>query len=132
MDRGELVPDDVIVGVVRDRLRQLDDAPIAFDGFPRRLPQAEALDDVLHEHGRELTAAVMVDVPDDVVVERILGRHEGRADDNPGTVRERLRVYHSETEPLVEYYERRGLLRRVEGTRDPDDVARDVRAAISG
>ena len=130
MDRGELVPDDVIVGVVRARLRDLDGKAILFDGFPRTVAQAEALDEVLREHGRTLTAAVMIDVADDVVVERILGRHEGRADDNPGTVRERLRVYHSETEPLVSYYDDRGQLRRVDGARDPDEVAGDIRTAL--
>jgi adenylate kinase len=130
MDHGELVPDDVIVGVVREALAGLREEPILFDGFPRTEAQAEALDEVLDEHGRVLTAAVMIDVPDDVVAERILSRGEGRADDNPDTVRERLRVYHGETEPLVAFYEGRGLLRRADGTREPDVVARDVRAAI--
>ena len=130
MDRGELVPDDVIVGVVREALADLHDEPVLFDGFPRTHAQAEALDEVLRDHGRALTAAVMIDVPDDVVVDRILSRGEGRADDNPETVRERLRVYHGETEPLVAYYEQRGLLRPADGTQEPDAVARDVRAAI--
>jgi adenylate kinase len=130
MDRGELVPDDVICGVVREAIGEAGKGPLLFDGFPRDLPQADALDDALREQGRELTDAVIIDVPDDEVVRRILHRRQGRADDNEQTARERLRVYHRETEPLVEHYERRGLLRRVDGTQDPDAVERDLRAAI--
>ena len=130
MDRGDLVPDDLVVALVGEAIAGNDDAPILLDGFPRNVAQAEALDGALTEHGRELAAVVLVDVPDDVVVERISGRHEGREDDRPETVRERLRVYHRETEPLVGYYEDRGLLRRVDGARDPDAVQRDVRVVL--
>jgi adenylate kinase len=115
MDRGELVPDDVMVAALEHALAELGDRPVVLDGFPRTVAQADAL-------GRELTDAVLIDVPDEVVVERISGRHEGRADDNPDTVRERLRVYHRETEPLIDYYASRGLLRRVDGAREPDEV----------
>lgn len=123
MDRGELIPDDVIVDLVENALAELGDRPILLDGFPRTVAQAEALGDI--------DAAVLIDVPDDVVVERILGRGQGRADDNPETVRERLRVYHRLTEPLVEYYERQSKLRRVDGAQSPDAVHDDVRAALS-
>jgi adenylate kinase len=123
MDRGELVPDDVIVDVVEGALAELDERPVVLDGFPRSVTQAGAL-------GRDLDAAVLIDVPDDVVAERILGRDQGRADDNPETVRERLRVYHEETEPLVEHYERQGKLRRIDGAQSPDAVHDDVRAAL--
>jgi adenylate kinase len=75
------------------------------DGFPRTVAQGDALGEALEPHGRELTSVVLIDVPDDVVAERISGR--GRADDAPETVRERLHVYHDETEPLIEYYEQR-------------------------
>jgi adenylate kinase len=131
MDRGELVPDEVIDAVVRDAIAQLDGRPILLDGFPRTVAQADALADALDAHGRELTAAVLVDVPDDVVAERIQGRGEGRTDDRPETVRNRLGVYHRETEPLVSYYDERGLLRRVDGTRDADDVEVQIRDAIA-
>jgi adenylate kinase len=124
MDRGELIPDDVIVEMVEDALAELGERPVLLDGFPRTVTQAEAL-------GRELDAAVLIDVPDDVVAERILGRGQGRADDHPETVRERLRVYHSETEPLAEHYERQGKLRRVDGARDADAVHADICRAIS-
>jgi adenylate kinase len=130
MDRGELVPDDLIVALVRDAIARLDGTPILLDGFPRTVAQADALADALEDRGRTLTAAVLIDVPDDVVVERISGRQQGRADDRPETVRERLRVYHHETEPLVAYYDERGLLRRVDGAADADAVQGAVRAAV--
>jgi adenylate kinase len=123
MDRGELIPDEVIVDVVEAALAEVGDQPILLDGFPRTVAQAEAL-------GRELDVAILIDVPDDVVVERIAGRGQGRADDDPETVRERLRVYHRETEPLVDHYEQQGRLRRIDGARDPDSVHVDVRAAL--
>ena len=116
--------------MIRDAIATLDAKPIVLDGFPRNVAQADALAGVLKGRERELTAAVLVDVPDDVVVERISGRHQGRVDDNPETVRERMRVYHRETEPLVAYYEERGLLRRVDGARDADAVEAGIRAAI--
>ena len=127
MDRGDLVPDDVIVAMVRDAIARAGDAPIVLDGFPRSVPQADALADALAGHDRELSGALLIDVPDDIVVERISGRGQGRSDDNPETVRERLRVYHDETAPLVGYYDERGLLRRVDGSGDPDAVYEQVR-----
>jgi adenylate kinase len=130
MDRGDLVPDDLIADVIEHALAELGDRRVLLDGFPRNVAQAEALDRALGARGRELTGAVLIDVPDDVVVERISGRHQGRADDNPETVRERLRVYHGETEPLVEHYERQGKLRRVDGAQSPDAVHDEVRAAL--
>ena len=126
MDRGDLVPDDLIVGIVLDAIAAAGDTPVLLDGFPRNLAQAEALAD----HGRELSAAVLIDVPDDVVATRIGSRGQGRSDDNPETVRERLRVYHDAIEPLLAYYEERGLLRRVDGDGDADAVHARVRAAL--
>jgi adenylate kinase len=130
MDRGDLVPDDVVVDVIREALGRYEGKPLVLDGYPRTVSQAEALDGALAAHGRELSAAILVDVPDDVVAERISSRHQGRSDDNPETVRERLHVYHRETEPLTAYYERRGLLRRVDGTLDPDAVEAQIRAVV--
>jgi adenylate kinase len=130
MERGELVPDELILGLLRDELRRHEPEPILLDGFPRTLPQAKALEDELPAHGRALSALVLIDVPEDVVVERIAQRGQGRADDDPETVRERMRVYHRETEPLIGYYADRGLLRRVDGRGDPDAVAAAVQDAL--
>jgi adenylate kinase len=115
MDRGELVPDAVIVSALEEALGELGERPVVLDGFPRTVAQAEEL-------GRDLDAVVLIDVPDDLVAERIRGRQDGRADDDPETVRERLRVYHDETEPLIDYYGARGLLKRVDGAGTPDEV----------
>ena len=103
---------------------------MVFDGVPRTVPQAEELDTLLRAHARALTAAILIDVPDEDVVRRIAGRHQGRTDDTPGTARERLRVYHRETEPLIRHYEARGLLRRVDGAQDPDSVENGIRAVL--
>jgi adenylate kinase len=130
MDRGDLVPDELIVEVIRDAIAGLDGKPVLLDGFPRTVAQADALAGALEDRDRDLTAAILVDVPDDVVVERISGREDAREDDNPETVKERLRVYHRETEPLIAYYDERGRLRRIDGTQDPDAVAADIRAAL--
>jgi adenylate kinase len=131
MDRGDLVPDALMVAMIRDAIASLDDRPVVLDGFPRTVAQADSLAGALGARGRDLTAAVLVDVPDDVVVERISGRHQGRGDDRPETVRERLRVYHRETEPLVAYYSERGLLRRVDGAQDADAVEARVLALLA-
>jgi adenylate kinase len=130
MDRGDLLPDEVILAVVRDAIANLDGEPIVLDGFPRTVHQAEELDEVLAAHGRDLAAAVLIDVPDEEVVRRISGRRQDRDDDRPETVLERLRVYHRRTEPLVAHYDERGKLRRVDGAGDAEDVAADVRAAL--
>ena len=130
MDRGDLVPDEVIIAMIRDELANLDDKPVLLDGFPRIVAQADALAAVLEERGRKLDAAVLIDVPDDVVVERISRRHQDRVDDSPETAKERLRVYHRETEPPVEYYGDRGLLLRVDGEGEADAVNAKIRAAL--
>ena len=161
MDAGGLVPDDLIVAMAADRLRQ-DDARDGFilDGFPRTTAQAEALDEQLREEGRQVTAALLLDVPDEEVVRRISGRRvctkaghnyhvefdppkeEGicdvdgspliqRDDDKPEVVRNRLRVYHEKTSPLIEFYDDRGLLRRIDGTHSPADVQDHIRAVIA-
>jgi adenylate kinase len=128
MDRGELVPDNTIVAAIEDAIEDRGGRPIVLDGFPRNVSQARALERALGSHG--LDAAILIDVPDEEVVRRILNRHQGRSDDTEQTARERLRVYHRDTEPLAAYYEERGLLRRVDGTRDADAVENDVRAAL--
>lgn len=132
MDRGDLAPDDLIVAVVDETLEGLERKPVLLDGFPRTVGQADALADALERRGRTLKAVILIAVPDDVVAERISGRGQGREDDDPETVKERLRVYHGETEPLVQYYEERGQLRRVDGAGDADAVRERIRAALDG
>ncbi len=134
MDRGELVPDDVVIGVARERLGQ-PDAKQGFilDGFPRTRAQAEALDEMLAELGAPLERCVSLVVDDDEVVERLLKRAEieGRADDNEETIRNRMRVYREQTEPLTAYYGERSLLREVEGQGSIEDIAGRVRGALA-
>ncbi len=132
MDRGELVPDELIDAMLGEELAGLDGDKVLLDGFPRTVEQADALGGLLDHRGRELDDVVLLEVPDDVVADRIGNRSQGRADDDPETVRERLRVYHRQTEPLVEYYDERGLLRRVDGEGDPDAVQDRIRSALDG
>ena len=124
MASGALVDDDLMAEVVRDRLRQAD-AEVGFllDGYPRTAPQAETLEEILD--GYQLDHVVTIDVPDEVLVQRIVLRGRG-ADDREEVVRERLQVYAAQTEPLIAHYERLGLLRRVDG----DVAIEQVTAAI--
>jgi len=161
MDRGDLVPDEVIIGVIAERV-QGEEASDGFilDGFPRTTAQAEALDEEMQGLGRELTAAILIEVCGDEVVRRLGGRrtcakeghifhvefdppkNEGvcdicgsrlivRDDDKPEVIRNRLDQYHQKTEPLVSYYEDRGILRRVDGELDPDTVGDRIRALLA-
>jgi adenylate kinase len=161
MDAGDLVPDELIVAMAGERLQE-EDAEDGFilDGFPRTLAQAGALDEQLARLGRRVTAALLIDVPDEELIRRLSGRrvcvksghnyhvefdppkHEGvcdqdgsrlvqRDDDKPEVVRARLKTYHDQTEPLISYYDERGLLRRFDGTRSPDDVHGHIRATIA-
>jgi len=161
MDNGDLVPDDVIIGVIAEELEKPEaEDGFILDGFPRTTPQAEALDEELQKVGRGLTAAILIDVPDAEVERRLGGRRtcvanghvfhiefnppqeEGkcdvdgselivREDDRPEVIRRRLQTYYEKTEPLVSYYEERGLLRRVDGTKSPDQVGDQIRALLS-
>jgi adenylate kinase len=161
MDRGDLVPDDLIVRVIVDRL-DTDEASDGFilDGFPRTVPQAEALQAALERLGRSLNAALLVDASDDEVMKRISGRricvksghvyhvdsdppkNEGvcdqdgsrlvqRDDDRPETVQKRLWVYHEQTKPVIGFYEDAGLLRRFDGNRSPEEVHDHIRATLA-
>lgn len=162
MEAGALVPDEVVVGVVKERLAQPDAREgFLLDGFPRTVAQAEALDALLAAEGRAITHVILIEVPDEELVQRIAGRRscgrcgklynvtfdppkaEGvcdvcggelvqRADDNEETVRRRLAVYHEQTAPLVDYYRRRGVLRTVfGGGKTPDEVYGQVKVALT-
>ena len=134
LDDGDLVPDDLTIEVVRARLAQ-DDTTDGFilDGFPRTLAQAEALDRVLAElDGGELSAVLDFEIPDEIAVQRLLGRAavEGRSDDLPDLIRHRLDVYHEKTEPLVEYYRTRGLLVPIHADRSVEEVFSEVQQVL--
>ncbi|MGH7476944.1 MAG: adenylate kinase [Longimicrobiales bacterium] len=159
MDAGELVPDEVILGMVREVLER-PAAGYVFDGFPRTRPQAEALDGLLADLRRGIDAAVVVDVPDDVLVKRVSGRRScgscgavyniyynppatadvcdrcgnalvERADDSEATVRRRLDVYREQTEPLIDYYEKNGApVAYVDGNRPVEAVQHSVRETL--
>lgn len=131
MDAGELVPDDLIIDMVRSELKGLQDVRVLFDGYPRNPAQAGQLDQLLGELGAELTAAVALDVDMDEVVRRLLQRAEEqeRSDDNEETIRHRLKVFEEQTQPLLDYYSGAGKLKRVDGLGTVDEVeARIVRA----
>jgi adenylate kinase len=162
MKAGDLVPDNVIVGMIIDRIGDADAREgFLLDGFPRNEPQAEALGQSLRGLDRQLTAAILIEAADEEVIRRLAGRrvcvknpthiyhveldppkHEGicdqdgsrliqREDDREETIRRRLEVYHAQTEPLIGYYERTGLLRRFDGSRSPDEVHAHIRATIA-
>lgn len=162
MDAGRLVPDDLVLGMIRERVALEDCAPgFLLDGFPRTLEQAEKLDEMLEGVGAGLDHVVALDVPEDEIVGRLSGRRlctqcgrlfhvtfsppvdpehcddcggeiVVRDDDQEETVRERLRVYAEQTEPLLEYYAERGLLRRIDGTGSPESVGERVLEAVRG
>lgn len=161
MDSGGLVPDELILAMAAERLDADDTQDgFILDGFPRTTGQAEALEDQLQREGRRITAVLLLEVADDEIIRRIAGRrvcaktghnyhidydppkHAGvcdqdgshliqRDDDRPEVVQKRLSVYHEQTAPLVEFYDERGLLRRVDGTRTPAEVHDHIRALIA-
>jgi len=134
MERGDLVPDAVVIGVAEERLRQ-PDARNGFilDGFPRTAAQAEALDRMLEPLGVRLERCVALRVDEDTLVERLLQRAaiEGRADDNEETIRQRMRVYRESTQPLVDYYRRRGALAEVDGEGTIETVSKRIGEALA-
>jgi adenylate kinase len=161
VEAGKLVPDDLICGVIEEKLDsgEADDG-FLLDGFPRTIGQAEMLAEALEKRGRSLTAVLLINTPDEEVVRRLSGRrtcvkaghvyhvefdppkNEGvcdqdgsrlvqRDDDKPETIEKRLAEYHQQTEPLIEWYDERGLLRRFDGTRTPDEVHSHIRATLA-
>ena len=161
MDKGDLVPDQVIIGMISERIEGSEAADgFILDGFPRTTAQAEALDEAIERLQRRLTAAILIDVTDDEVVRRLSGRRtcvdgghifhvefdppkadgvcdvcggklQIRDDDKPDVVRHRLEQYHDKTEPLVSYYEQKGVLKRVEGDQSPGEVEERIRGLLA-
>jgi adenylate kinase len=132
-ESGELVPDDLMIELIRERLSQ-DDTENGFvlDGFPRTLRQAEALDPMLREIGKELTVVFVLQLPDEVCIERLLKRAqlEGRVDDTPEAIAKRLDLYHRETEPLIEWYRIRSNVVVVHADRSVDEVFAEIQQAL--
>jgi adenylate kinase len=133
MKRGELVPDDLTIRMIEERLSE-DDALDGFilDGFPRNLAQAEALDAMLAVIGRRLDAILFFDLPDEVALERMSGRvhEEGRSDDTPEAMQRRLEIYHRQTVPVVEHYRATGKLVPLHADRSVDEVAEEIQRAL--
>jgi len=136
IEKGELVPDEVTVGMLRNKVEaNLDVEGYIFDGFPRTVPQADALDNLLAENGNEVSLLVMLDVPDDELVKRLLLRGEtsGRADDiNEAIIRNRIEVYKSETTPVFEYYAQKGKASKVYGVGAIEEIFGRLCAEIDG
>lgn len=129
MDAGELVADEVVIGMIRDRLDEPDTANgFILDGFPRSLAQAEALDTMLEKLGRPVQRVIHLEVDNEEIVQRLLER--GRADDNEDTIRNRLDVFDNQTQPLIEYYHNQGKFEAVDGMGDMDAIQARIRAAL--
>jgi len=148
MEAGQLVPDELIISMIEDELKKLEGKDIILDGFPRTVKQAEALEDLLKRLGRNLDYVILFDVSDEEVVKRITGRRIDpktgkvyhviynpppadveviqREDDKEEVVKKRLEVYHSQTAPLIDYYEKRGKLVRVDASTDPNKVYEEL------
>jgi len=129
--RGDLVPDDLMVDLIRERL--VNEDGFVLDGFPRTVPQAEALDAMLDEIGKPLDAVILLMVSDEVATARLRARAiaEGRADDSPDAIRNRLRLYHELTEPVVERYRADGTLVAVDGDRTIGEVGATIEEALA-
>jgi adenylate kinase len=162
MDEGTLVPDQVVIGIIRERLRQSDcDRGFILDGFPRTVEQAAALDGIMQEMGVELDAVLSVDAPDEVIIERLSGRRTCRSckrvyhllymkpkksgvcdacggelyqrdDDKPEAIKKRLDVYKEQTAPLIDYYGKSGKLQTIDGTKDVEGVFDEIVNRIEG
>lgn len=132
MDEGVLVPDDLIIAMVRGELEQLTPVRVLLDGFPRTTVQAEALDALLAEFGAPIDAVVELVVDSDELVRRLVGRalEEGRSDDNEETIRTRLQVYLQQTRPLLDYYRGAGKLRSIDGVGSTDEVFARLQAVL--
>jgi adenylate kinase len=130
LERGDLVPDETMMGLIRERLSQTDG--FVLDGFPRTMAQADALDEMLDEIGKPLTIVFELQVSDDVARERMLKRaaEEGRSDDTPEAIENRISTYHRETEPIVQHYRLRGNLVGIHGTGTVDEVFSEIQDAL--
>ncbi len=152
MDAGKLVPDDLIISIIKEKLQELEGKDIILDGFPRTIPQAEALDKMLPELNRKVDAVILFEVPDELVIERLSGRRIDpktgkvyhvkynpppsdveviqRDDDKEEVIRKRLEVYHQQTTPLIEYYKKQNKLHVIDASKSPDEVYKEILSVI--
>ena len=129
IDQGQLIPDDLMVSILASVYDSFGDHKgVIFDGFPRTIPQAEALKKMLDERGDKVAAMIELDVPEDELMKRLLlrGQQSGRADDNEETIKKRLVVYHSQTQPLIDWYKREGIHYHINGLGDLDTIFADI------
>jgi adenylate kinase len=159
MESGKLVPDELVIKMILEKVEEEGDDGFLLDGFPRTVGQADALGDAMDKGSRKLTAVLLIEAPDACVIERLSGRRQcsnghlyhveydppkhdakcdqcgrplhQRDDDRPEAIKERLATYHEQTEPLIDYYEQRGLLRRFDGMRDKNEVHDHIRATLA-
>lgn len=134
IDEGQLIPDELMIGILDDVLEKEAKGKkgVIFDGFPRTIPQAEALNELLKKRGTELHAVVGLEVPEEELVQRMLnrGKETGRADDNPETIKKRLAVYHNQTSPLKDHYMKQNKYLQINGSGNVDDIYRSIAAGI--
>lgn len=134
ISKGDLIPDDLIISLIENVIDNDAKAAkgVVFDGFPRTIPQAEALKKMLEERGSKVHAVVGLEVPEEELVERMLnrGRETGRADDNPETIKNRLDVYHKQTHPLKEYYQNEGNYLPINGSGSVEQIFNDIADGI--
>lgn len=140
MDRGELVTDEIVIGLIREKLQEGSEGGFIFDGFPRTLAQADALGELLAENGFALDAVVSLEVEDKILVQRVVNRakeaiaagKEARADDNEESMRTRLMEYYKKTSPLIGYYHAKGALKAIDGLASIDEVQASLANALDG
>ena len=134
IDNGQLIPDDLMVSILAKKYDEFGRAHkgVIFDGFPRTIPQAEALKAMLNERGDKVAAMIELDVPEDELMKRLIlrGQQSGRADDNEETIKKRLVVYHSQTQPLIEWYKQEGLHHHIDGLGTLERIFADIQKVI--
>ena len=134
IDKGQLIPDDLMVSILADVYDSSgkDHKGVIFDGFPRTIPQAEALKEMLAKRGHKVAAMIELDVPEDELMKRLIlrGKQSGRSDDNEETIKKRLTVYHNQTAPLIEWYEKEGIHHHINGLGELDRIFGDICAVI--
>ena len=134
IDNGQLIPDDLMVSILADVYDSFgkEHKGVIFDGFPRTIPQAQALKDMLAKRGHKVAAMIELDVPEDELMKRLIkrGQESGRSDDNEETIKKRLTVYHNQTSPLIEWYEKEGIHHHINGLGELDRIFGDICAVI--